>query len=218
MDARQFSIALGDVDDKFVTEALMYQCSPQSTEHKTHPVFNRFNSSSKQIAAVAAVVILFSSAMSVSAIREPIIEMIKTLFSNHVELSFEGHKKYKIKEIYGISEIPAGFEPTLELTNNAAVFRDYENPDGHIISFSQMITGNDTTVDVDNENATCQTTFINDVEVYIAWGNRGEVVSAFWAADGYTFNLTYFGEIKPESLIELIKSIEVVGIYTDYEA
>jgi hypothetical protein len=217
MNAKQFSVALGEVDDKFVTEALIYRRNNQSSEHKKSSVFKRFNTASNRIAVVAAVVVvLFSSAVSVGAVREPFIEMIKTFFGNHVELSFEGDKKYKIEEIYGIPEIPVGFELTQEITNVAAVFRDYENPEGHIISFSQMTTGNDTTVDVDNEHATGQTILVNDLEVYVVSSDRDDdVVAAFWAEGGYSFNLTYIGEIEIDSLIELIESIKVVGTYTE---
>ena len=215
MNAKQFSVALGEVDDKFITEALTYQCSTQSAEHRKHSIFKGLNTTYKRVAAVAAVVVLFSSTMSVSAIREPFIEMVKTIFSNHIELSFEGETKYTIEEIYGITNIPVGFEPTLEITNGVAVFRDYENEAGQIISFSQTITGNDTTVHVDNEHSTNQTVVVDELEVYVAWSNRDDVVSAFWAADGYSFNLTYFGEIEIDSLVELISSIQIVGTYTE---
>ena len=217
MNAKQFSVALGEVDDKFITEALTYQYSKQASVNSKLSIFKRLNTTSKRIAAaVVAVMVLFSSAMSVEAIREPFIEMIKTFFSDHVELSFNGNKKYTIEEIYGFSVIPDDFELTLAITNGIAVFRDYENSEGHIISFSQMTTGNDTTVDVDNEHTTCETILINGVEVYVAWSNRDDdIVAAFWGADGYSFNLTYIGKIESDSLIDLIGRIQVVGTYAE---
>ena len=121
-----------------------------------------------------------------------------------------GDKKAVITEVYGIGNIPEDFELTKESINNSAVFKDYENPDGAIISFSQMITEHGTTVDVDNEHSKSQTVVVNGLEVYVVESLRDDITAAFWAADGYSFNLTYIGEIDVTLLSEMISSIQVV--------
>lgn len=211
MNEKQFSLALGEVDDKYVTEALTYQGDNQAVEHKSYSVLKKIQIPFKRIvAAIVIVIVMFTSVMSVTAIRGPFFEMVKTIFSDHVELEFRGDKKAVITEVYGIGNIPEDFELTKESINNSAVFKDYENPDGAIISFSQMITEHGTTVDVDNEHSKSQTVVVNGLEVYVVESLRDDITAAFWAADGYSFNLTYIGEIDVTLLSEMISSIQVV--------
>ena len=73
-----------------------------------------------------------------------------------------------------------------------------------------MITENGTTVDVDNEHSKSQTVVVNGLEVYVVESLRDDITAAFWAADGYSFNLTYIGEIDVTLLSEMISSIQVV--------
>ena len=209
MIAKQFSIALGEVDDKFITEAMNYQYSKASQRKRL--IF-------KRIAVIAAVfTVILASTLTVSAIRDPFFEMVKTFFDDHVELSFDGEKKYKIEEIYGLTVIPNGFELTDESINSNSVFRDYENKDGNIISSSQMSTGYDTTVHVDTENSNNQTVTVDGMEIYVVKSKRDDVTAAFWGNDGYSFNLVYFGSIDVDALSEMISDIQIIE-YVDNTA
>lgn len=212
MSEQLFSEAMSELSDKYITEALTYQYNEQSARGRRYSFLKRINTAPKRIAAVIAIAVfvMFSSAMSVSAFREQFFEMIKTIFSNHVELSFDGDEKDAITEVYGISNVPEGFELTKESISNSAVFRDYEDSEGNIISFSQMITTNDTTVDVDNEHSKNHTVSVDGLEIFITEGIRDDIKAAFWGADGYSFNLTYIGEIEIDELTEMISSICVV--------
>ena len=212
MSEQLFSEAMSELSDKYITEAIEYQYNEQSARSRRYLFLKRINTAPKRIATVAAIAVfvMISSVMSVSAFREPFIEMIKTVFSNHVELSFDGVAKDEITEVYGIGNIPEGFELTKESINNSAVFRDYEDSKGNIISFSQMITTNDTTVDVDNEHSKNYTVNVEGLEIFITEGIRDDIKAAFWGADGYSFNLTYIGDIETEKLTEIISSIGVV--------
>lgn len=212
MSEQLFSEAMSELSDKYITEAIEYQYNEQSVKGRSYLFIKRINTAPKRIAMVAtvAIFVMFSSTMSVSAFREPFIEMIKTIFSNHVELSFDGVTKDAITEVYGIGNIPEGFELTKESISNSAVFRDYEDSKGNIISFSQMITTNDTTVDVDNEQSKNYTVTVDGIEIFITEGLRDDIKAAFWAEDGYSFNLTYIGDIEVDELTEMISSICVV--------
>lgn len=214
MSEQLFSEAMSELSDKYITEAIEYQYNKQSVKGRGYSFLKRINTAPKRIATVAAIamVLMFSSAMSVSAFREPFIEMIQTIFSNHVELSFDGDKKDAITEVYGIGYIPEGFELIKESISDSAVFKDYEDSEGNIISFSQMITGNDTTVDVDNEQSNNYTINVDGVEIFITEGIRDDIKAAFWGADGYSFNLTYIGDIEVDELTEIISSIYVVEL------
>ena len=212
MSEQLFSEAMSELSDKYITEAIEYQYNKQSVKGRGYSFLKRINTVSKRIAMVAtiAIFVMFSSAMSVSAFREPFIEMIKTIFSNHVELSFDGDTKDAITEVYGIGNIPEGFELTQESISDSAVFKDYEDSNGNIISFSQMITTNETTVDVDNEQSKNYTINVDGLEIFITEGIRDDIKAAFWGANGYSFNLTYIGDIEVDELTEIISSICVV--------
>ena len=212
MSEQLFSEAMGELSDKYITEAIEYQYNKQSVKGRGYSFLKRINTTPKRIATVAAIVMfaMFSSAMSVSAFREPFIEMIKTIFSNNVELGFTGDTKDAIKEVYGISNVPEGFELTKKTINDGAVFMDYEDSEGNIISFSQMTTANDTTVNVDNEQSKNYTVNVDGLEIFITEGIRDDIKAAFWAADGYSFNLTYIGDIEVDELTEIISSISVL--------
>ena len=214
MSEQLFSEAMSELSDKYITEAIEYQYNKQSVKGRGYSFLKRINTAPKRIATVAAIAVfvMFSSAMSVSAFREPFIEMIQTIFGNHVELSFDGDKKDAITEVYGIGYIPEGFEPIKESISDSAVFKDYEDSDGNIISFSQMITGNDTTVDVDNEQSKNYTINVDGVEIFITEGIRDDIKAAFWGVDGYSFNLTYIGDIELDELTEVISSVYVVEL------
>ena len=212
MSEQLFSEALNELSDKYITEAIEYQYDNQFVKGSGTSFLNRISMNQKRIVMVVsiAIIVMFSSAMSVSAVREPFIKMIKTFFDNHVEVSYDGDIKDDLTEVYGIKNVPDGFELTKETINNSAVFRDYEDSEGNIISFSQMILGNGTTVDVDNEQSKNYTVNVDGLEIFITEGIRDDIKAAFWGADGYSFNLTYIGDIDVDEMTEIISSICVV--------
>ena len=75
---------------------------------------------------------------------------------------------------------------------------EVKDSEGNIISFSQMILGNGTTVDVDNEQSKNYTVNVDGLEIFMTEGIRDDIKAAFWGADGYSFNLTYIGDIDVE--------------------
>ena len=213
MNAKQFSVVLGEVDDRFITEALMDQSNTKHKEHKKHNLFKKLDSTAKRIAAIAAsIILLFTLAMSVRAIREPFFEMVRTIFDKYDELTFEGDGKTYIQEIYGVTAIPEDYTMTLEIINSAAVARDYQNSEGNRILFSQS-AGDGTMVNVDNEHTISQTMEVGEKEVYVVRFIHKDAgqdsVVAFWVENGYSFDLSFYGEITLEELAELIQSVQI---------
>lgn len=210
MNAKQFSVALGEVDDKFITEALTYQCSTQSTGSKTHSIFNRLNTASKRIAAVAAVVIvLFSSAMSVAAIREPFIEMVKTFFETYILIDYSGDVIDCILDEYEITHIPEGFSQQKRIATDNGITTEYVNDENETISFRQRISdGTQTTID--EENATSQIIYVNDREVHLVVANNAPVMQAFWTDEVYSFTITCVGDISMDDLTAMIESAQEI--------
>lgn len=210
MNAKQFSVALGEVDDKFITEALTYQCTTQSVRRKTHSIFNRLNTASKRIAAVAAVVIvLFSSAMSVAAIRVPFIEMVKTFFETYILIDYSGDVIDCILDEYEITHIPEGFSQQKRIATDNGITTEYANNENETISFRQRISdGTQTTID--KENATSQIIYVTDREVHLVVANNAPVMQAFWTDEVYSFTITCVGDISMDELTAMIESAQEI--------
>lgn len=180
-------------------------------KQRSRPMFNFFNTTAKRVASIAAIfIVLISVTFSVSAIREPFIEMIKTVFSNHVELKFDGDTKECITEIYGLEHIPDGFEITNESISNIDVNREYINKDGIILSYTQQAVAHNSGVFIDNEHSTHHTITIDKKEIYIVV-SEWNITSAFWTDNGYSFSLVYYSKMDDEEITNIIESNTIVG-------
>lgn len=81
--------------------------------------YNFINTVSKRVAIIFLVVVtLFTTACSVKAIREPIVNFIKQVYEAFTHYSFEGETTDKITREYFIDEIPKGFEQTNKTKND----------------------------------------------------------------------------------------------------
>ena len=108
---------------------------------RKHSYFRIFNTAAKRAASIAAIlVLLLTVSLSVEAIRTPLTNMVKLIFSDHVELEAEGDVAETIVNIYGITELPEGFKLTTSSENSVKVRRDYKNAEGDELLFSQWAT------------------------------------------------------------------------------
>ena len=180
-------------------------------QRRKRPFLNIFNTTAKRVASVAAIfIVLLSVTFSVSAIREPFVEMIKTIFDNHVEIEFEGDTKDCITEIYGLNYIPDGFEPTKEMINSNTVSREYINKDGVVLIYSQQATSNSTGTFIDNEHSKHYTITIDEKEVYVVI-SEWNITSAYWVENGYSFSIDYYSMMNDNEITTIIKSNTIVG-------
>ena len=180
-------------------------------KQRKKPLFSIFNTTAKRVASVAAIfIVLISVTFSVSAIREPFIEMIKTIFDNHVEIEFEGNTKDCITEIYGLNYIPNGFELTKEMINSNTVSREYANKDGVILIYSQQATSNNTGTFIDNEHSTHHTITVDGKEIYIVVSDWN-ITSAYWVENGYSFSIDYYSMMDDDEIITIVKSNTIIG-------
>jgi hypothetical protein len=140
--------------------------------------------------------------------------MVKLIFSDHVELEAEGDVAETIVNIYGITELPEGFELTTSSENSVKVRRDYKNAEGDELLFSQWATKFQYTA-IDTEHSDTQTLDVDGTEVFVVVSQREPITAVYWFAEGYSFDIMYFGEIDTDSIIEMIRSVKVVGTYTE---
>lgn len=180
-------------------------------QRRKRPFLNLFNNTAKKVASVAAIfIVLISVTFSVSAIREPFVEMLKTIFDNHVEIEYSGDTKDFITEIYALNHIPDGFEKTKEMINANTVSREYANTDGVILIYSQQATSNSTGAFIDNEHSKHYTITVDEKEVYVVI-SEWNITSAYWTDNGYSFSIDYYSMMDDNEITTIIKSNTIIG-------
>lgn len=157
---------------------------------------------------IAAIFILSVGAMSVSAIREPLVEFMYKIYDGFTDVFFDGDTSNKITYRYSFSEIPEGFVETEHLITDSVDYIKYENKQNkNIIEFSQNITDN-ISVSIDNEHGSVEQIQVdrNDINIYIS--DYGDYYYAFWNVDYYYMELTYHGTTTIEEIQKLISLIQ----------
>lgn len=164
--------------------------------------------SKRIVTVIAAILIILAGLMSVSAIREPIVNFVLEFFDEHIDFGFSGDTSEQIEYEYGFSEIPEGFTLVTQTNNYDIVYSEYKNETtGDEIVFKQTITDGKW-ISVDNEHGTTTTDFIDGVEVHVYEYDSGNYIHANWIKESYSLFLAYYGDITKEEFIDLVKSIK----------
>ncbi len=162
----------------------------------------------KIIVIAAALTLAIAGMMSVSAIREPIVEIIMEIYDGFVDLFFEGDTTNKITYQYSLSEVPEGFVETDRLSNNSVHIIEYQNiKENKIIEVSQSITENNDT-SIDNEHGHIEEYNIDGINVSLYISDIGGSYYAFWTKESYYMTLTFSGMTTTDELINIIKKIK----------
>lgn len=178
----------------------------KKAEHKD--IYRSAKISKRIIAVAAAIVIILAGLMSVSAIREPVVEYIIEMFDNSMDFNFAGDTSKIIEYEYGFSKIPEGFNLANKTSDEGVIYSEYENSEtGEIIILDQSITDGSWR-SVDTEHGTITTEIIDNTEVYIYENENGDYIHANWIKETYSFLLVYYGNIEKDEFITLIKSIK----------
>ena len=162
----------------------------------------------KIITVLAAILILFAGLMSVGAIREPIVNFVLDFFEDHIDFGFSGDISQEIEYEYSFSEVPEGFEQTVKNNEGGTIYTEYTNKNtGDIIILTQSITDSDD-ISVDKEHGTITKTFIEGMEVYVYEHHSDNYINAIMTKGNYSIMVIYYGDIKNEEFIGLVKSIK----------
>lgn len=172
---------------------------------------NRINFQSRRImskcflAAIIAIIVMFTGLMSVSASRQKIIEFVETIFPKYtqVELSEESlPTPDTIETAYTLGFVPDGYELVQYNQDKVSVFAIWENENEEEIVFSQDILNSNTSIDSEHYYETLD---VNGYKAYI-FGMKN-LYSLTWKDDNYMYTITVPREFK-DNLIDIAKSIE----------
>lgn len=163
------------------------------------------NTASKRVAVIILVfVMLFTTACSVKAIREPIVRFITEVYETFTEYFFDGEKTSVITEKYQISAIPTGFSEESVFETDTVITVVYQNAQNNTIHFTQSITDG-TTIYLDSEKGDRKTIAVSEYEVHL-YLQKG-VIFAMWIHDGYYFEIVWYGNFSEADMIGLIQSV-----------
>lgn len=168
--------------------------------------YNFINTVSKRVAIICLVVVmLFTTACSVKAIREPIVNFITEVYETFTRYFFDGDTAESVTKEFSIETLPEGFKQTDYTSNDIRITKTFENGDGDILKLSQTIT-EDTEYNLDAEHGSTEKMIVSGKEVYII--NTDEVTQAVWIEDTYMLRITYYGTISIDELTVIIESVK----------
>ena len=150
-------------------------------------LYTRRKISKALIAAIIAIIVLFTGLMSVSASREKIIEFVENVLSQYTQLELSEDSPEipdTIETAYTISNIPEGFKLKQYVLEETGVFAIWQNDKGEEIVLRQDILNAD--FSIDNESKYEKTT-INGYPAYIYGDKLTHFIS--WSDGEYWFTI-----------------------------
>lgn len=173
-----------------------------------NPIRRYFDTVGKRVAAaVIAAVALSGGMMSVSAVREPVVEFITNVYEKFVEIFFEDNNITKapktIETVYTLGIVPTGYNLDRYIITDNATYVTWLNEHKGKIVFSQGIL--DGNYLFDNEESSYEIIFINKTK--IAYVTKNNMKFYFWNDFDYEYSLTVSEDISHETVMQLIESV-----------
>lgn len=156
------------------------------------------------LAAIIAILVLFTGLMSVSAIRTPFVEFVKNVFDQYNEITISEESTPPVEMIeteYTLSELPEGY--TLDTYNNYGhgIFAIWKDSAGNEITFSQDTLTSNITIDNEHEYEEMQ---IYGYDAYYTETEYDAVL--IWTDGNYWFTVSATNPNK-EYILSLISTL-----------
>lgn len=148
------------------------------------------------LAAIIAVMVLFTGLMSVSATRKPIIEFVKKVFPQFNEITLSNESVSPVDTIeteYTLTNLPKEYEISEYNKSEIGVFVTWTNESKEVIAFSQVLLDSNFTIDNEHEYRELE---INGFKAYLAEDEYGSSIS--WTDGYYCFTLKVPASCKDE--------------------
>lgn len=169
-------------------EAKMTELFEQYTYKRIRP--RHFNMVSRRvIAAIIALIVMFSLSMSIKASRDSIVKFVYRIFNTNTSIDHdEDLTKGEITTFYTLPKIPESYK---EIRAEKSQYRGelvWENED-YIISFMQASLRLAISSSADTEGGDAKEIMVNDVSVLFC--NNGEYAICYWMDDDCAYKLLY---------------------------
>lgn len=175
-----------------------------------NPIHQYFNTVGKCAAAVIAVAIISCSLMTVSAVREPIVEFFVHAYEKYIEIIYRSEDTEKVPEtietIYTIECIPQGYEIYRYHIQKCSTEIMWINAQNEKISLSQYTLNSIYTMD--NENSGYR--MINSRDMEILCSEKGGLKIFYWNTYEYSFEFVVPDTFSDEACLSMIGSVTVL--------
>lgn len=176
-----------------------------------HKYWYLYNSAGKRVAITfAAILVVFSSMMSVQAIREPVLRFCTGVYDTFVDIFVENAQEVpspqEIETVYTIS-VPENYTVVEEVTDIIFHSTVWERPDGAQIILNQGTLSTSTSHDTEHSNY--EILHGNqDIEIHYFDTPEYNIKTCYWIHEGYSFTLfTEGGQVTKDECIDMINSI-----------
>lgn len=153
------------------------------------------------IAAIIAIIVMFTGLMSISATRTPFIEFIKKVFSQYNQITLSDESTPPVDTIeteYTLTDLPPGYVLDTYQKDEYSVFSIWKNNNNQEIVFSQQLL--DSNFTIDNEHNYREIEINGNTAFYTEDENGAAIV---WS-DGYY----WFTIVVPKDNINDIKNLQ----------
>lgn len=139
------------------------------------------------LAAIIAIIVLFTGLMSVSATRTPFIEFIKKIFPKYNEITISEESTPPVNTIeteYTLTALLQGYVLDTYQSDEYSVFAIWRNDKGEEIVFSQNVLGSNISVDTEYNY---EEVYVNGLKAYLNTYEYNSVLN--WSDNQYWFIL-----------------------------
>ncbi len=172
------------------------------------PIRRYFNFFGKRVAGiVAAILIIFGCSMTVSAVREPVVEFLTNIYEKFIEIVFGDEDVAKapdsIETVYTLGFVPEGYEMESFLVENSLTKITWKNENGNKIILSQIVLKGFCTLDGEESDYV----IFEQHEKSLAYVHKYEYKIFYWNSEAYNFQLIVPCDMSQEEALALIDSI-----------
>ena len=162
----------------------------------------------KALVIIAAVAAALALTMSVTAIRERVVNFFVEMFDTYAVITTDKNTGYpeKIEKRYAPTYIPEGYKIKNTKEKYRSIYTEYYNDSGYLIDIYQYVQGSETLIDAEKRIDSLSVFDENDG---VLWESQG-IRSIYFEYNRYFFILSSQPELSEDELIKIARSMEKV--------
>lgn len=169
------------------------------------PYWKYINTVAKKAAVIiVALIIAFSSLMTVDAFREMVVNFVYKIYATFTEIVEDtSTNKDSLLRQYVPKHIPESYTKEITSLYSGLVTNIYTNQNEQVIAFTQNHTSN--FHQFNSEHGTLYETVVNDTPCLVCKDN--DLYYCYWEFDGYRFELIYPLDLGEEFMSEVVGNL-----------
>ena len=175
---------------------------------KKAKIYTRKSLKKKILYAVIAALVAISLAMSVSAIREPIINFFVDIYDSFISIFVDAPApaSIAIEEKYELGYLPEGFELVEEIDYSSRFVKIYRFGSKEV-SLDQVIYSDELFSEFSLDNKESNVEYMDLNSIQIIYIQKNNMISLLWHDDKYMLKMSFNFIIDKEECVKIIDSI-----------